>query len=92
MTSAAIRLREKTVYSMLQDLRLLARRDSSEHRPMVDRDLEQFRLEFLDAFEAFMDLGKDDLQPFIVVGNKIIFSNKELLKWLKHKLELEADW
>jgi len=76
------------VYNMIQDLRILARRDS----PMVDRDLEQFRLSFLDAFEAFMDLGKGDLQPFIVVGNKIISSNKELLKWLKHELELEADW
>jgi hypothetical protein len=80
------------VYNMIQDLRILARRDSSEHRPTVDRDLEQFRLSFLDAFEAFMDLGKGDLQPFIVVGNKIISSNKELLKWLKHELELEADW
>jgi len=80
------------VYNMIQDLRILARRDSSEYHPMVDRDLEQFRLSFLDAFEAFMDLGKGDLQPFIVVGNKIISSNKELLKWLKHELELEADW
>jgi len=69
------------VYNMLQDLRLLARRDSSEHRP-----------EFLNAFEAFLDLGTDNMQPFIMVANKIISNNKDLIKWLKHELELEADW
>jgi len=80
------------VYNMLQDLRLLARRDSSEHRPLVDRELEQFRLEFLNAFETFLDLGTDNMQPFIVVANKIISNNRDLIKWLKHQLELEADW
>lgn len=83
---------EAAVYHKLQDLRLLARRDSSLRSPQVDKELEQFRLAFYQAFEAWMDGMKElDLTPFIVTADKIITSNKELLQWLKNEIEREAD-
>lgn len=76
---------EAAVYHKLQDLRLLARRDS----PQVDQELELFRLSFIQAFEDWMDGMKElDLTPFIVTADRILTSNRDLLKWLK--LELEA--
>ena len=83
---------EAAVYHMLQDLRLLARRDSSLRSPQVDQELELFRLQFFAAFEQWMDGMRElDLTPFIVSGERIITSNKELLKWLKDEIEREAD-
>jgi hypothetical protein len=82
---------EAAVYHMLQDLRLLARRDSTLRSPQVDQELELFRLQFFAAFEQWMDGMRElDLTPFIVDGTKIITSNKELLKWLKNEIEREA--
>lgn len=79
---------EAAVYHKLQDLRLLARRDSTPRSPQVDQELEQFRLQFLQAFEAWMDGMKElDLTPFIVTADKIIMGNKELLKWLHATME-----
>ena len=83
---------EATVYRQLQDLRLLARRDSSLRSTQMDQELELFRLSFLDAFEQWMDGMKEmDLTPFIVTANKIISGNKDLLKWLKRELALDMD-
>lgn len=83
---------EAAVYHMLQDLRLLARRDSSLRSPQVDQELELFRLQFFAAFEQWMDGMRElDLTPFIVSGERIITSNKELLRWLKKEIEQEAD-
>ena len=83
---------EAAVYHMLQDLRLLARRDSTPRSPQVDQELELFRLQFFAAFEQWMDGMRElDLTPFIVDGERIITSNKELLKWLKRELEQQAE-
>jgi hypothetical protein len=83
---------EATVYHQLQDLRLLARRDSSLRSTQMDQELELFRLSFLDAFEQWMDGMKEmDLTPFIVTADKIISGNKDLLKWLKRELDLDVD-
>ena len=80
---------EATVYHQLQDLRLLARRDSSLRSA---QELELFRLSFLDAFEQWMDGMKEmDLTPFIVTADQIISGNKDLLKWLKRELDLDVD-
>ena len=82
---------EAAVYHKLQDLRLLARRDSTLRSPQVDQELELFRLSFIQAFEDWMDGMKElDLTPFIVTADRIITSNKDLLNWLKKQLELEA--
>lgn len=79
---------EATVYHMLQDLRLLARRDSTERQPCVDPKLEEFRLQFVEAFEAWMDgCEASNLTPFVVTGKRIITGNKDLLKWLKKELD-----
>jgi hypothetical protein len=83
---------EAAVYHMLQDLRLLARRDSTPRSPQVDQELELFRLQFFAAFEQWMDGMRElDLTPFIVDGERIITSNKDLLKWLKRELEQQAE-
>jgi len=83
---------EVTVYHQLQNLRLLARRDSSLRSHQMDQELELFRLSFLDAFEQWMDGMKEmDLTPFIVTADKIISGNKDLLKWLKRELDLDVD-
>jgi hypothetical protein len=83
---------EAAVYHKLQDLRLLARRDSTLRSPQVDQELEQFRLQFLSAFEQWMDGMKEmNLTPFIVTADRIISSNKELLRWLKNEIQQEAD-
>ena len=50
-TTATFALTEAAVYHMLQDLRLLARRDSTLRSPQVDQELELFRLQFFAAFE-----------------------------------------
>lgn len=82
---------EAAVYHKLQDLRLLARRDSTLRSPQVDQELELFRLSFIQAFENWMDGMKElDLTPFIVTADRILTSNKDLLSWLKKQLELEA--
>lgn len=83
---------EAAVFDMLQDLRLLARRNSSLRSPQVDQELELFRLAFLDAFEHWMDGMKElDLTPFIIDGNKIISGNRDLLRWLKKELDRDVD-
>ena len=83
---------EATVYRQLQDLRLLARRDSSLRSVQMDQELELFRLCFLEAFEQWMDgMQEMDLTPFIVTADKIISGNKDLLKWLKQELDMNAD-
>ena len=83
---------EVTVYHQLQNLRLLARRDSSLRSHQMDQELELFRLSFLDAFEQWMDGMKEmDLTPFMVTADKIISGNKDLLKWLKQELDLDVD-
>jgi hypothetical protein len=83
---------EAAVYHKLQDLRLLARRDSTLYSPQVDQELELFRLSFIQAFEDWMDGMKElDLTPFIVTADRILTSNKDLLSWLKQQLELESD-
>ena len=79
---------EAAVYYKLQDLRLLARRNSTPRSPQVDQELELFRLQFLSAFEQWTDGMKEmDLTPFIVTADKIITGNRELLKWLHETME-----
>ena len=91
-TTTFVNMTEVTVYHQLQDLRLLARRDSSLRSTQMDQELELFRLSFLDAFEQWMDGMKEmDLTPFIVTADQIISGNKDLLKWLKRELDLDVD-
>ena len=91
-TTTFVNMTEATVYHQLQDLRLLARRDSSLRSTQMDQELELFRLSFLDAFEQWMDGMKEmDLTPFIVTADQIISGNKDLLKWLKRELDLDVD-
>ena len=88
-TSLLVTMTEATVYHKLQDLRLLARRDDG----CIDKELEQFRLEFFHAFEQWMDgMREMNLTPFIVTADRIISSNKDLLRWLRDQLEQEADY
>lgn len=83
---------EAAVYHKLQDLRLLARRDSTPSSPQVDQELEAFRLQFFSAFEQWMDGMRElDLTPFIVTSDRIITSNRELLRWLKNEIEQEIN-
>jgi len=83
---------ETAVYDRLQQLRLLARRNSSLISPQVDQELESFRLHFLQAFEAWMDgCHEMDLTPFIVTADKIISGNRELLRWLRKELGTDTD-
>ena len=83
---------ETSVYHRIQQLRLLARRDSSLRLPQVDQDLEAFRLEFLTAFEQWMDGMRDlDLTPFIVVADKVIAGNRDLIRWLHKELDKDLD-
>ena len=90
-TTTTFAMTEAAVYHKLQDLRLLARRDSTLRSPQVDQELELFRLSFIRAFEDWMDGMKElDLTPFIVTADRILTSNKDLLSWLKKQLELEA--
>jgi len=87
-----VTMTEATVYHQLQDLRLLARRDSSLRSIQMDQELELFRLCFLEAFEQWMDgMEEMNLTPFIVTADKIISSNKDLLKWLKQELDRDMD-
>jgi hypothetical protein len=79
---------EASVYHKIQDLRLLARRDDGQ----IDPELEAFRLEFFQAFEAWMDNMPSDLTPFIVTADEIIAGNRDLLKWLKREFEKEANF
>ena len=91
-TTTFVVMTEATVYHQLQDLRLLARRDSSLRSVQMDQELELFRLCFLEAFEQWMDgMEEMDLTPFIVTADKIISGNKDLLKWLKRELDLDVD-
>jgi hypothetical protein len=85
-------MNEAAVYHKLQDLRLLARRDSDLRSPQVDTELEQFRLQFFTAFEQWMDgMSELDLTPFIVTADRIITGNRELLKWLKDEIKEQPD-
>jgi len=91
-TITFVTMTEATVYHQLQDLRLLARRDSSLRSIQMDQELELFRLCFLEAFEQWMDgMEEMDLTPFIVTADKIISGNKDLLKWLKKELDRDTD-
>jgi len=91
-TITFVTMTEATVYHQLQDLRLLARRDSSLRSIQMDQELELFRLCFLEAFEQWMDgMEEMNLTPFIVTADKIISSNKDLLKWLKKELDRDMD-
>ena len=91
-TITFVTMTEATVYHQLQDLRLLARRDSSLRSIQMDQELELFRLCFLEAFEQWMDgMEEMNLTPFIVTADKIISSNKDLLKWLKQELDRDMD-
>jgi hypothetical protein len=91
-TPPSVAMTEAAVYNKLQDLRLLARRDSTLRSPQVDAELEQFRLQFFAAFEQWMDGMRElDLTPFIVTADRIITGNRELLKWLKNEIEQEIN-
>jgi hypothetical protein len=58
----------------------------------MDQELELFRLCFLEAFEQWMDgMEEMNLTPFIVTADKIISGNRDLLKWLKQELDMNAD-
>lgn len=78
---------ESSVYHVIQDLRLLARRDCPVGP--IDLRLESFRLQFFAAFEQQMDGIAVDLQPFMETSMRILNANRELVRWLKRQLEQE---
>jgi hypothetical protein len=82
-----VTMTEASVYHKIQDLRILARRDGN-----IDPELEAFRLEFFAAFEQWMDNMPADLTPFLVVADKVIAGNRNLLRYLKREFEMEADF
>jgi tryptophan 2,3-dioxygenase len=66
-------------YLLTQKVRLLARRES----PAIDKELEDLRQAALEVFFQWQDgLAKfQDLVPFIVILEKKVELNRELLKW-----------
>lgn len=79
---------ESSVYHVIQDLRILARRDYPAGP--VDQQLESFRLQFFTAFEQWMDGCQVDLAPFMEQATKVVTVNRDLIRWLKRRLEQEA--
>ena len=78
---------EVSVYNVIQDLRILARRDWPGP---VDQQLESFRLQFFTAFEQWMDGCQVDLAPFMERATRVVAVNRDLVRWLKRKLEQDA--
>jgi hypothetical protein len=79
---------EVSVYNVIQDLRILARRDWPAGP--VDQQLESFRLQFFTAFEQWMDGCQVDLVPFMEQATRVVAVNRDLVRWLKRKLEQDA--
>ena len=64
---------------LIQDARLLARRDS----PVIDTELEQQRQAALEVFYQWQDglVQFQDLMPFVAVLDKKVKLNQELIRW-----------
>lgn len=64
---------------LIQDARLLARRDS----PVIDQELEQQRQAALEVFFKWQDGAAQfqDLMPFVSILEKKVDLNRALLKW-----------
>ena len=64
---------------LIQDARLLARRDS----PVIDTELEQQRQAALEVFYQWQDglVQFQDLMPFVAVLDKKVKLNRELIRW-----------
>jgi hypothetical protein len=76
----------KAVEQLLtQDARLLARRDS----PLVDQELEAERQAALEIFFKWQDgmVQFQDLEHFVVVLQRKVDLNRDLLRWEKQHLD-----
>jgi tryptophan 2,3-dioxygenase len=64
---------------LIQDARLLARRDA----PVIDQEIESVRQQALEIFYQWQDgmVQFQDLIPFCVVLEKKVDLNRALLKW-----------
>lgn len=64
---------------LIQDARLLARRDA----PVIDQEIESARQQALEVFYQWQDglVQFQDLIPFVVVLEKKVDLNRSLLKW-----------
>jgi tryptophan 2,3-dioxygenase len=64
---------------LIQDARLLARRDA----PAIDQEIESARQQALEIFYQWQDglVQFQDLIPFVIVLEKKVDLNRSLLKW-----------
>ena len=69
---------------LIQDARLLARRDA----PVIDQEIESARQRALEVFYQWQDgiVQFQDLVPFVVVLEKKVDLNRALLKWEQEHL------
>lgn len=69
---------------LIQDARLLARRDA----PVIDQEIESARQQALEVFYQWQDgmVQFQDLVPFVVVLEKKVDLNRALLKWEQEHL------
>ena len=71
---------------LIQDARLLARRDA----PVIDQELEAERQQALEMFYQWQDqlIQFKDLLPFVAVLKRKVDLNKDLLRWERKHLNV----
>jgi hypothetical protein len=69
---------------LIQDARLLARRDA----PVIDQELEQERQQALELFYQWQDqlIQFKDLMPFVAIIQRKVDLNRDLLRWERKHL------
>jgi hypothetical protein len=69
---------------LIQDARLLARRDA----PVIDQELEQERQQALELFYQWQDqlIQFKDLMPFVSIIQRKVDLNRDLLRWERKHL------
>jgi len=68
---------------LTQRARLLARRDSTDAHPCIDKEIEEPRQQALELFYQFQDgmAQFSDLMPICLVLEQKVQCNREFLKW-----------
>ena len=68
---------------LTQRARLLARRDSTDAHPCIDKEIEEPRQQALELFYQFQDgmVQFSDLMPICLVLEQKVQCNREFLKW-----------
>ena len=70
---------------LTQDARLLARRDSTPAHPTIDQEIEDCRQAALEIYFKWQDGAAkfQELTPFVVILERKVAINRELIKWLE---------